>query len=157
MNLVLTTTDYTERESWSETFETKEEFYDYIMSVEADCEGIEDEIWNGGNYTNVDRQYTLTKGEIYSEEVLVRFTADLYYANLSGLFICTRKKLDNLKGRTVDFGEMCGKHSEVFLEDIEEYLEDMKASEQNIKDLRRLFKNDTISGVNVLDHCDFED
>lgn len=48
--------------------------------------------------------------------VLLSYEKDLRYGSISGIFVIDREVLDNLLevNPLIDFGEVCGKHSEVY-------------------------------------------
>jgi hypothetical protein len=54
-------------------------------------------------------------GSILMNEVyLWRFYWDARYGCIEGLFTATHEEIDNLLGKDIDFGEVLGKHSEVY-------------------------------------------
>lgn len=71
--------------------------------------------------------------------------------NLSGLFIAEESEVDNILGKEVYFGEVLGKHSEVYgtvdAEDIEIVSED----QEKVEWLENLLGS-TVSGYNPLDY-----
>jgi hypothetical protein len=48
------------------------------------------------------------------DKKLFKFLWDCGYGNVEGLFVSTKEEVDNLIGKNVYFGEILGKHSEVY-------------------------------------------
>lgn len=46
-------------------------------------------------------------------EKIYRFYANQCYGELSGIFVSTEEDIKSLYGKTIEFGEIMGKHSEV--------------------------------------------
>lgn len=73
---------------------------------------------------------------------------------VEGTFIASQEDVDKVIGKNVYFGEILGKHSEVYgvigAEDIREVSNDPKAVEL----LREIFGEDTISGYNPLEYVE---
>lgn len=69
---------------------------------------------------------------------------------VEGLFITTRKKLHAIYGKHAYFGEILGKHSEVYF-DIEESMFKVKSVDQAlITELEGIFGGQDVSGYNPL-------
>lgn len=68
---------------------------------------------------------------------------------VEGLFICTKDELNLLLGETIYFGEILGKHSDVFLTITEDNLKVLSDDQKLIDQLLPLGK--TLSGYNPLD------
>ena len=79
------------------------------------------------------------------------------YGELEGLFIAEEEDVDKLIGETVYFGEVLGKHSEVFGSiDKEDII--IKSEDQGlIRDLQEVFSGSTLSGYNPLDYYEPEE
>ena len=79
------------------------------------------------------------------------------YGELEGLFIAEEEDVDKLIGETVYFGEVLGKHSEVF-GDIDKEDIIIKSEDQGlIRDLQEVFSGSTLSGYNPLDYYEPEE
>lgn len=74
--------------------------------------------------------------------------------SIEGLFIADSSNVANAIGKQVYFGEVLGKHSEVFgtLEKDEIVL--ITEDQDFITACRKIFKYDTLSGYNPLDYLD---
>jgi hypothetical protein len=83
-------------------------------------------------------------------KILVSYYSDHYYGELEGLFITTRKELQNIYGKEVRWGEVLGKHSEVY-EELDESMFSVKSDDQVlITALEQAFGGRQISGYNPL-------
>lgn len=79
------------------------------------------------------------------------------HGELEGLFIAEEEDVDKLIGETVYFGEVLGKHSEVF-GDIDKEDIIIKSEDQGlIRDLQEVFSGSTLSGYNPLDYYEPEE
>ena len=74
---------------------------------------------------------------------------------LRGLFIAPKSEVENIIGKEVYFGEVLGKHSEIFGELESSDLEQINASDGLIKELLELF-GENVSGYNPLEYA-YED
>lgn len=73
--------------------------------------------------------------------------------NLSGLFIAQRHEVANLYGKTIYFGEVLGKHSEIEVEiDEDARFEEVTTDRDKIQWLLDTFKSNTICGHNPFDY-----
>lgn len=74
---------------------------------------------------------------------------------LEGIFLCTEEELSRLKGVTVEFGEVLGKHSEISSEMTFNNSTVIDTTEEDIAALLRIFAGEgsvTISGFNPLEY-----
>ena len=77
--------------------------------------------------------------------------------SLEGLFVATKEDVAKLIGKTVDFGECLGKHSDVEV-DIEEHeIKLVSEDEEKIMWLIGLMNGRTISGFNPFDYIEPEE
>jgi len=86
---------------------------------------------------------------------LYEFYFDSYYGELSGLFVASNKDVDSIIGKTIYFGEVLGKHSEVeiTLDKTNIYL--LSKDQHSIAWLKGVTGgSNTISGYNPLDYID---
>lgn len=70
---------------------------------------------------------------------------------LEGLFIAPKSEVESIIGKEVYFGEVLGKHSEIFGEIEISDLKQIDASDDLIKELEDLFGTD-VSGYNPLNY-----
>jgi hypothetical protein len=83
-------------------------------------------------------------------KILVSYYSDFAYGELEGLFITTREELKAAFGKTVYWGEVLGKHSEVS-EELDESLFSVKSDDPVlITALEQAFGSPNISGYNPL-------
>lgn len=84
---------------------------------------------------------------------LFKFHADCgRMGELDGLFLAYQAEVDNAIGKTVSFGEVLGKHSDISV-NIECGLIDLISDDPHtISTLSELFPNDNICGHNPLDY-----
>ncbi len=70
--------------------------------------------------------------------------------DLDGLFVATQEAIDKVIGNEIYFGEVLGKHSEIYgvLEDKD--LTEIKINEEAIDEIVAAVGSDTISGYNPL-------
>ena len=73
---------------------------------------------------------------------------------VEGLFIATQKEVDAIIGKTIYFGEICGKHSDIDYAFESGDIKPLWVSQTTIEDLEREV-GETISGHNPLEY--FED
>ncbi len=88
------------------------------------------------------------------ELLLVKYQEDFGYGCLDGLFTCTQAELESLKGRFVYFGEVLGKHSDVYTEHSHENCQILPTKEGDIATVVRLFGVGNISGLNPLEYVE---
>lgn len=69
-----------------------------------------------------------------------------------GLFVCTQAELDTALGREVYFGEILGKHSEIYGTLGEEDLTLVSEDQEKIQWLVEVIGSPTISGYNPLEY-----
>lgn len=88
-------------------------------------------------------------------KVIVNFYVDFWRGgSLDGIFICEKADLEKLYGKTVYFGEVLGKHSEVEVE-MSETLLTVKTDDQDfIAKFIEIMGDGTISGYNPFDYID---
>lgn len=70
---------------------------------------------------------------------------------LKGLFIAPKSEVESIIGKEIYFGEVLGKHSEIFGELEDSDLEQVDASDALIEELEKLF-GATVSGYNPLNY-----
>jgi len=86
-------------------------------------------------------------------KVLVSFAWDCgRLGNLHGLFICTQEELDALEEKEVYFGEVLGKHSEIFGTLKKEDFRIISVEQDKIDWLEEIMHNKSISGFNPMDY-----
>lgn len=91
-------------------------------------------------------------------KILVKFHWDYgRMGNVNGLFITTKEKLEDVYGRDVYFGEILGKHSEVYGELNEEDFTIVSEEQDKIEWLQNLMGSETISEYNPFDYLDDEE
>ncbi len=89
--------------------------------------------------------------------ILVEYEEDFGRSGmLSGLFITTKDKLELIKGREIYFGEVLGKHSEVFSDECYENCKVTKLEHKDVKFFEKFFGEIEehglfISGINPVD------
>lgn len=49
-----------------------------------------------------------------SKRVLVKFDFGAYYGRVESLIVCTTNDINSMVGKNIHFGEVAGKHSEVY-------------------------------------------
>lgn len=76
---------------------------------------------------------------------------------VEGLFIAESKDIDDLIGKEIYFGEILGKHSEVYGELRKEDIEIITSDQDVIESLGDSFGSKTISGYNPLDYYEEEE
>ncbi len=72
--------------------------------------------------------------------------------SVTSVFIADEKKIEEAIGESIYFGEILGKHSEVYGSLDNNDLEIMSNNIEAIKILRDIFKGDSISGYNPLNY-----
>lgn len=76
---------------------------------------------------------------------------------LDGLFIAEEKDVERLIGRTVYFGEVLGKHSDVFGTIQREEIKELSDDQDFISKLQECVgRDDTISGYNPFDYIELD-
>ncbi|MDR7001605.1 hypothetical protein [Neobacillus niacini] len=75
---------------------------------------------------------------------------------LYGLFIATESEVTDAVGKNAYFGEVLGKHSEVYGTIEESYITKIEVSPLTLKELEDKF-GDTLSGYNPLEYLSGED
>lgn len=68
---------------------------------------------------------------------------------LNGLFIAAQSEIDDLIGKTVYFGEVLGKHSEVVVDIEEHHVKLLSADQEKVAWLKELL-GETVSGFNPI-------
>jgi hypothetical protein len=88
------------------------------------------------------------------EPILVKFHHDFgRMGDLDGLFICDRAEYNAALGKTADFGEALGKHSEIFcIVDRDNMTVVSSYDDEKIAWLERIVGAKTISGYNPLEY-----
>lgn len=88
-------------------------------------------------------------------KLLVRFFWDCgRQGDVEGLFITDQKQLDSIYGKEVYFGEILGKHSEVFSTVDKEDIGIICDDQEVIGVLQKAINGDTLSGYNPFDYLD---
>lgn len=70
--------------------------------------------------------------------------------DVDGVFVATEKEIKETIGKTIYFGEVLGKHSEIYGELEEKDLEVLSEDQEFIEKLIEVFKSHTINGYNPL-------
>jgi hypothetical protein len=73
--------------------------------------------------------------------------------DVEGLFVATEERVDNLIGQRVDFGEILGKHSEVYGVIDEADIEKIDMDEETIEKVCKILGTNW-GGYNPLDYVD---
>lgn len=73
---------------------------------------------------------------------------------VEGIFIADETELENAIGKSVYFGEILGKHSEVYGVLEKEDIEEMKVSKNTLEELEKILGN-SISGYNPLNYVEY--
>lgn len=76
---------------------------------------------------------------------------------VDGLFIADDQTVRETVGKDVRFGEILGKHSEIYGTLDEEDLTVITGDHEHITMLEEVFENSTLSGYNPLDYIDEEE
>lgn len=141
-----------------ETFENKEEIFDRFRDTELDFEGFTDELFYNGEI-EYHEKYRLLTGLPYKEkQYLVQYFEDFGRSgSLEGLFICSEDELEYLNGATVDFGEVLGKHSEVYSDETYENCKIITSNQDAIRDMEVMFGTKNISGYNPINFLGEDD
>lgn len=75
--------------------------------------------------------------------------------DLSGLFVATQEEVDNLIGKEVYFGEVLGKHSEIYGTINEDHVVLVSDEQDKVEWLVRVSGgNESITGFNPLDYVE---
>jgi len=74
---------------------------------------------------------------------------------VEGLFFATQEELEKIIGKEIIFGEVLGKHSDVYGSLERDEIQEIKLSQETLLELYNYF-GETISGYNPLDYL-FED
>lgn len=90
--------------------------------------------------------------------LLVRFNWDCgRMGDLDGLFVATRQELDDIDGKHVYFGEVLGKHSEVYGDiNLENDFVIVTDDQDFMKKFTEYVGTGTISGYNPFDYIDWD-
>ena len=80
--------------------------------------------------TEVNKDITVKK--------LYKFELNKYYANLYGLFIATEEEINNAIGKTINFGDVAGKHSEVYIDLGWDHIHELRVNKTTIDDLLQI-------------------
>ena len=132
---------------------TEDEVREHMKEFEEYYVGITDRLFEYGVVHDSIDTITLTKNS--EEKVLVKYNQDFgRMGSLDGLFICTKEDLESLNGKDVYFGEVLGKHSEVYTGDTYKYCKIVPTQHGDIKVLERLLGEGTISGFNPFDYIE---
>ena len=75
--------------------------------------------------------------------------------SIDGLFISEEKDVKNAIGKNVYFGEILGKHSDIYGVIEEGEITEIKVSDSTLNELNLIFKNGNICGYNPLDYVRF--
>lgn len=75
---------------------------------------------------------------------------------VEGLFICEETDLDKITNKTIYFGEILGKHSNVRIKFDREDFSIATDDQEFIQKLKDIIKSETISGYNPLNYCEEE-
>ena len=73
---------------------------------------------------------------------------------LEGLFIAEEQEVKNAIGKTAYFGEVLGKHSDVYGTIDDGEIEEVNVLQSTIDDLLNVLSSETISGFNPLEYID---
>lgn len=94
------------------------------------------------------------------EKLLVKYNEDFgRMGNLEGLFVCTQDELDDIKGRMIQFGEVLGKHSNVYSDETYVKCRVISKDQEFIADLLTVSGYNTVCGFNPLDYteeCEYQ-
>ena len=71
--------------------------------------------------------------------------------NVEGLFFATEQELEKIIGKEIIFGEILGKHSDVYGTLEKDEIQEIKLSQETLLELYNYF-GETISGYNPLDY-----
>ena len=84
---------------------------------------------------------------------LYKFYQDLVYGELEGLFIAEEKEVKNAIGKNMYFGEILGKHSEIYGK-LEKYeIAEISEDQKLIQKLEKIFNDqEALCGYNPLDY-----
>lgn len=93
-----------------------------------------------------------------TDKLLVEFHADCGRMGfLSSTFVTTREKLDKIKGKEVYFGEVLGKHSEIYGPVKEEYFTILNDDQSFIKEFEKHLGEDWSVGHNPFHYWEEDD
>lgn len=88
-------------------------------------------------------------------KVIVEFGVDCgRQGSLEGIFVCEKEALEKLYGKTVYFGEVLGKHSEVEIDIDAECFEIRTEDQDFIAKFIEIMGDGTISGYSPFDYID---
>lgn len=76
---------------------------------------------------------------------------------LEGLFVADEKDVKDIIGKRIYFGEVLGKHSEVYGDIAEDEITLKSDDQEFVAKLREVIGNNTISGYNPFDYLNDED
>lgn len=94
---------------------------------------------------------------MYSELKLWKYSKDLYYGKISGLFISTEEEINKfLLDRTIYFGEVLGRHSEVSIDFKKDDFIPLRITKEVVQEIVDTSRNRTISGYNPFEYVDEE-
>lgn len=132
---------------------TEDEVREYVEEIEEyDESDVKNLLEYGVIHCGIDT-ITLTKDS--EEKVLVEYSQDFgRMGSLDGLFICTKEDLENLDGKNIYFGEVLGKHSEIYTGEVYNNCKVVPTQHGDIKVLERLLGEETISGFNPFDYLE---
>lgn len=71
---------------------------------------------------------------------------------LSGIFVCDKEELEAAYGKEAYFGEVLGKHSEIYTTVDPESISVLSDDQQFIEQFCRIVGDGTVSGFNPLDY-----
>lgn len=83
---------------------------------------------------------------------LYRFFWDCSWGEVEGVFIASHDELETVIGKEVYFGEILGKHSEVYGTVERDDVELISDDQDFIYKLEEVFKGKTVSGYNPIDY-----
>lgn len=85
--------------------------------------------------------------------VLVKYYEEFgRMGDLEGIFVCTRDELESLNGIDIYFGEVLGKHSEVYSNKTYENCEVQDITAEDLGVIVRVFGVGTISGYSPIEN-----
>lgn len=88
---------------------------------------------------------------------LYRFNLDCgRMGDLSGIFIADQKQIDKIEGKNIYFGEVLGKHSEIYIDDFkaESFLTKLTDNSEFIENVKKFISDgdETISGFSPVEY-----
>ena len=87
--------------------------------------------------------------------VLVNYYEDFGRSGiLEGMFICTKGELESLNGEYIVFGEVLGKHSDVYSDEVYQHCKIKETTKTEMDMLVKLFGVGSISGYYPFDYIE---